>query len=402
MGVEWINFSMSELGNCYSGLSGKNANDFGEGNSRYIPFLNVLNNDVINPSFLDVVNVGTNEKQNKVKEGDLFFNTSSETPEEVGMCAALNDELADTYLNSFCFGFRLFSNEAVPNYLAYYFNSEFGRQNIQALAQGSTRFNLSKSSFLKMQIPLPPLPEQQAIVEVLESFDEHINNLHALIAKKHAIRTGALEDLMSRRVRVDGFSGEWETIKLGLKGSFTKGAPLSKASISREGRPLILYGELYTAYSEVTNKIINKTTFPVSDCHISRKGDVLIPSSGETAEEIATATCVMLDGVALAGDLFIFRSKSFDGRFLSYVLNHLVNYDISKIAQGSTIIHLRSNELEHLDVPLPALGEQRAIAEVLTSLDEEIEVLEAERGKWQQVRAGAMGDLLSGKVRLGG
>ena len=104
---EWKKKQIGEIGYTYSGLTGKTKSDFGIGDCLYITFLNVLNNAIINSSILEKVNVCIDEKQNKVCKGDILFNTSSETPEEVGMCAAVDEELIDVYLNSFCFGFRL-------------------------------------------------------------------------------------------------------------------------------------------------------------------------------------------------------------------------------------------------------------------------------------------------------
>ncbi len=160
---------------------------------------------------------------------------------------------------------------------------------------------------------------------------------------------------------------------LGELGTFTKGAPLSKADISENGTPFILYGELYTTYKEVTNHIVRKTNKEVDSSQYSRVGDVIIPTSGETPEEIATATCVMLPNVILAGDLNIFRSEMVDGRIISYIINHIVNRDISRIAQGKSVVHIKADELSKISINYPDVDEQNKLITFLTVLSDRIE-----------------------------
>ena len=160
---------------------------------------------------------------------------------------------------------------------------------------------------------------------------------------------------------------------LGEVGSFTKGAPLSKADISEEGTPFILYGELYTTYNEVTNAIVRKTDKTADSSQYSRIGDVIIPTSGETPEEIATATCVMLPNVILAGDLNIFRSTKVDGRIISYIINHIVNQDISRVAQGKSVVHIKADELSKIRINYPNSEEQKKLIRFLEILSARIE-----------------------------
>ena len=175
------------------------------------------------------------------------------------------------------------------------------------------------------------------------------------------------------KLRFPGFEGEWESSSLGEVGTFTKGAPLSKADISEEGTPFILYGELYTTYNEVTNAIVRKTDKEVDSSQYSRVGDVIIPTSGETPEEIATATCVMLPNVILAGDLNIFRSTKVDGRIISYIINHIVNQDISRVAQGKSVVHIKADELSKIRINYPNSEEQKKLIRFLENLSARIE-----------------------------
>lgn len=122
-GEEWNEYIFGDLGMTYTGLTGKNKNDFGQG-LPYIPFMNVMNNSRINPDQMDYVNINYGEKQNNVEYGDFFFTTSSETPEEAGMSSVLLNNLENTYLNSFCFGYRLNDFETLlPEFSRFYLRS---------------------------------------------------------------------------------------------------------------------------------------------------------------------------------------------------------------------------------------------------------------------------------------
>ena len=174
-------------------------------------------------------------------------------------------------------------------------------------------------------------------------------------------------------IRFKNFTKKWNKISLKEIGTFQKGAPLSKADISQEGNPFILYGELYTTYSEVTYKVFRKTDKKVDKIYFSNVGDVILPTSGETPEEIATATCIMIPDVILAGDLYIFRQNKIDGRILSYIINHTVNGKISRIAQGKSVVHVRSEELGKIIINYPTNDEQEKIANFLSLIDQRIE-----------------------------
>lgn len=195
---------------------------------------------------------------------------------------------------------------------------------------------------------------------------------------------------------------DWNSTTFGKSGSFIKGAPLSKADISDTGTPFVLYGELYTTYGEVTYKIHRRTSRTVEPEYYSRIGDVIIPTSGETAEEIATSCCIMVPGAILAGDLNIYRADGFDGRYISYVINHVVNRQISEVAQGISIIHVNAKEIKKIEFFYPNLLEQKAIADVLDDFDVHINNLSELIDKKKGIRDGALEDLVSGRTRVDG
>ena len=174
-------------------------------------------------------------------------------------------------------------------------------------------------------------------------------------------------------MRFPEFHGEWEKCKLGDIATLTKGSGISKDQRSATGTPCILYGELYTTYkSEVINYVVSKTD--ISDKNLVRScaNDIIIPSSGETAIDISTARCVLSPDVLLGGDLNIIRLKDGDGRFFSYQLNGVRKYDIAKIAQGVSVVHLYGESIKGLTVSFPSNKEQQKISTLLSLIDERI------------------------------
>ncbi|WP_120942366.1 restriction endonuclease subunit S [Helicobacter pylori] len=198
----WQRVRLGDIGITISGLVGKTKQDFINGNAKYITFLNVLNNVIIDTSILENVKIYPNEKQNSFKKYDLFFNISSETPKEVGMCAVLLDDIDQVFLNSFCFGFRIFDKAVDSLFLSYLINSEIGRKAFENLAQGSTRYNLSKSGFNNVCLSLPPLNEQSAIANILSGLDHEIISLKNKKRQFENIKKALNHDLMSAKIRV--------------------------------------------------------------------------------------------------------------------------------------------------------------------------------------------------------
>ena len=155
----------------------------------------------------------------------------------------------------------------------------------------------------------------------------------------------------------------------------SKGIGISKDQLSADGEPCILYGELYTKYkSETIKEVISKTNIDNTKLVKSKANDVIIPCSGETAEEITTARCVLKDDVLLGGDLNIIRLHGYDGSFMSYQLNGKRKYDIAKVAQGVSVVHLYGEHLKNIKTINPSLNEQKKIANLLSLLDERISI----------------------------
>jgi type I restriction enzyme S subunit len=199
---EWEEVRLGDIGQTFNGLSGKSAKDFGEGKP-FITYKNIFDNSRVDIEEVDYVEVSENENQNIAKYGDIFFTTSSETPDEVGMSSVLLDEVEELYLNSFCFGYRLYDFETlIPEYARFLFRGKTFRNKIFKLAQGSTRFNISKNEVMKLNIKLPLLQEQKAIAQVLSTADKEIELLEEELEQLKLQKKGLMQLLLTGIIRV--------------------------------------------------------------------------------------------------------------------------------------------------------------------------------------------------------
>ena len=180
--IAWEQRKLGEVGTTFTGLSGKKASDFGHGKASLITYMNVFSNPIANPNMIE--NVEVDSRQREVEVGDVFFTTSSETPEEVGMSSVLKKKIGITYLNSFCFGFRP-SVKFDLDYLAFMLRSESVRKQIKLLAQGISRFNIAKTKMMYIDIQVPKIDEQIAIGKYFAQLDRLIT-LHQ---RKHILLT---------------------------------------------------------------------------------------------------------------------------------------------------------------------------------------------------------------------
>jgi len=197
-------------------------------------------------------------------------------------------------------------------------------------------------------------------------------------------------------LRFPEFSGEWEEEQLDSIATLSKGIGISKEQLSEDGEPCILYGELYTKYkSEIIKQVESKTDIDCSKLKRSKANDVIIPCSGETAVDIATARCVPFDNILLGGDLNIISLHKYDGAFMSYQLNGKRKYDIARVAQGVSVVHLYGEHLKAIKTYNPSLPEQQKIAKLLSLIDERIATQNKIIEKLQSLIKGLSQQLLS-------
>ena len=264
------------------------------------------------------------------------------------------------------------------------------RKNSQGMT--SDTWNLKYPQIETIKVYIPTLSEQKRIADMLSTLERRISKQAQLVDSLKKYKRGVVRTLlMPEHCKLKNV--QWSRDTIGNLGSFIKGAPLSKADISKTGMPLILYGELYTTYHEVITTIVRKTEAEVDHIYQSVVGDVLIPTSGETPEEISTASCVMLPGVILAGDLNIFRSSKVDGRIMSYILNHIVNGRIARVAQGKSIVHVQAGEISKIEISYPDPATQSHIIKVLEAISNRVDACEKELYSLNKLRSSLLQQL---------
>lgn len=180
----WEQRKLGEIGNTFTGLSGKTKEDFGHGEAKFVTYMNVFSNPIAQLNKTEPIEI--DNKQNQVEYGDVFFTTSSETPDEVGMSSVWLENKGNIYLNSFCFGFRPFVKND-PYYMAYMLRSKNFRKNMILLAQGISRYNISKNGVMNIDIQLPNNQEQEKIGKLFYEIDNLIT-LHLSIRNKEEKR----------------------------------------------------------------------------------------------------------------------------------------------------------------------------------------------------------------------
>lgn len=379
---DWKEVRLGDLGKTFGGLVGKSSRDFGGGNAKFITFMNVMTNVVLTPEGTEKVRIENGEYQSQVLEADIIFNGSSETPEEVGFGAAVPLVLQGHYLNSFCFGFRMKNRMSLnTKFFAYLTRSPLGREIIRPMAQGSTRYNISKTNLLNGRFPLPPLKEQEAIAEVLSDADAAIESLDALIAKKRDVKQGTMQQLLTGRTRLPGFTADWQVTRLGA----------------------LLNYEQPTEYLVSSNDYVEGGRVPVLTA-----GKSFVLGYTDDAEGIYTEVpAIIFDDFTTATQWvsFPFKVKSSACKMLkpkSGLCNLRYIYERLRALNYQTSDHKRHwiSVFNALEMFIPLLNEQEAIADVLSAMDDEIEALTEQVAKLRMVKEGMMQDLLTGTVRL--
>ncbi|HKT46863.1 MAG TPA: restriction endonuclease subunit S [Candidatus Acidoferrales bacterium] len=334
-----------------------------------------------------------------LKSGDILFAGSGETKEEIGKAVAyVGQERAyaggDIVI--------LTPHGFASTFLGYSLNAPSIVRQKAARGQGDAVVHITSGSLSSVVVPIPPtLAEQQAIAETLSDADALIESLQQLIAKQRALKQGAMQALLTSRRRLPGFTGEWQTKRLGKIAVFCKGKGLPKSALDDGGRfPCVHYGELFTRLPESIRETCSRTNW-AGDTFRSLINDVLMPTSDVTPSGLAKASCVVMDGVIIGGDVLVIRTdpRIICGTFLSYVIRNSES-QILQLVTGTTVFHLYASDMRKFEFRVPPIAEQEAIIAVLSDMDAEIEALEARLSKTRALKAGMMQQLLTGRIRL--
>lgn len=399
---DWRELKLGDVGITYAGLTGKDKTDFGIGKP-FVNYMDVYGSGAMRKLPTSLVRVGEGERQNVVQYGDVVFTTSSETADEVGTASVfLAKSNNPVYLNSFCFGFRINHDFLSPGYAQFFFRSKPFRREMTRIAQGATRYNLSKSHFLQTDIALPSLPEQKRIVKVLETWDRAVEVLRRKIELKKEIKKGLMQELLTGKTRLPGFSGEWEKVILSDVGTFSKGAGILRDQVSPSGYNAVRYGELYTVYDVVIDTVFSHVSKAVA--LTSKKiqyGDILFAGSGETIDEIGKSAVYLSKDIGYAGgDIVVFTPKNVNSIFLAYYLNTgFGRKRLRELGQGQSVVHIYKSDIEQLSFVLPKQKEQSAISKILLSADSEIIILEKKLSLLEDQKKYLLNNLITGAIR---
>lgn len=311
----------------------------------------------------------------------------------IGKSMVVPNNIEKGIMDSHLIRLRL-NKKITTSYLLHFFSYNLLLSQVSKLSVGGIMDGLSSTIVKRIQIPLPPLPEQTAIATILSDTDSLIQALEKKIAKKQLIKKGTMQKLLTPKQG-------WVVKSLGEIAEFYKGKGLPKSEISEKGKiKCIHYGELFTKYSENIKDIISHTNI-VENCFYSKINDVLMPTSDVTPNGLATASCLNENNVILGGDVLIIRIYPgiLNGLFLSYFIS-INKEQVMQLVTGSTVYHLYGSDMAKFKIQYPNITEQTCIAQILSDMDAEIDVLEKKLAKYKQIKQGLMQVLLTGKIRL--
>ena len=352
-GVEWRTFD--ELGTFYGGLSGKTKDDFKDGNAKFITYLNIANNPALRLDIEDTVQIGPNEKQNLVQYGDALFTGSSETPDECAMSSVVTDFPTEKlYLNSFCFGFRFNSLDGIcPAFFKHYFRSTEFRKAVRRTANGTTRFNVSKKEFAKLEIPLPPLEIQKKIVECLDKFSALAAELQAELQARRKqyeyYRTLLLTPSHTISAEASTDESKWTYKTLGELCQIKTGKLNANAQVENGQYPFFT--------CDANPFRIDTYAFDTEAILISGNGSQVGHLNYYKGKFNAYQRTYVLDNFSV--NIFY---------VLQYLKGTLREYIIDKSRKGS-VPYITLPMLQDFPIPIPPTEEQKRIAELLDKFE---------------------------------
>jgi type I restriction enzyme S subunit len=393
VGVIPEDWEVKPMGELFTFQNGVNADKSAYGSG--VPFINVL--EVITHSTITEARIPgrialTAQAINAfaVHRGDVLFNRTSETQEEVG--------LASVYIGTEAVVFGGFVIRARPqdsrmnsSFTAYALRSPIIRSQIVARGQGAVRANIGQQDLSRVQVVLPTKAEQEAIAEALSNADALIESLEQLLAKKRHLQQSAMQELLTGKKRLPGFNGEWQVKRLGSVLKFQVGFPFSSAFFNEEGQGIRL----------VKNRDLKSDdqvycySGNFGQEFLVRDGDVLVGMDGDFLP------CLWAKGPALLNQRVgrIVPLSGLDRVFAFYYLVEPLK-GIENATSSTTVKHLSHGDIEGIEKALPIVEEQTAIAATLFDVDAEIVALEAKLTKARSIKLGMMQELLTGRVRL--
>ena len=364
----WKTEKLEKLGNTFPSLSGKSKKDFGHGNAKYITYMNVFTNPIALMSGTEAIEI--DKKQNSVKYGDVFFTMSSETPEEVGMSSVWEYHLENVYLNSFSFGFRPNSKFDL-NFLAFLLRSQGVRSQIVILAQGISRFNISKVKMMSINITFPiNYFEQQKIGDFFTKLDKLLYLQQQKIDKLELLKKALLQKLFPKHdakipeLRFKGFEDDWQEKKLSHIVDIIMGQ--SPSSTNYYDTPIENSMILIQGNADIKHHNVKPRIWTTQITKIAMPKDVLLTVRAPVGEVVKNRyEAVIGRGMAaLRGNDFLY-----------YNLEKLKMVGYWKhLSAGSTFESISSNNIRDTKIKIPSCKEQKKVYSVLSKVDQLIEL----------------------------
>ena len=382
----WEQRRLGECGTTYGGLSGKTKEDFGHGEARFVPYTNIFENPIADTGRLESIEI--DPKQNQVRFGDAFFTVSSETPEDVGMSSVWLSDQPNVYLNSFCFGYRQ-DGSFDSDYLAYMLRSQGVRYDIVLLAQGISRFNISKNKVMELDVPFPEKGEQ----ELIGTFFRKLDSLIALHQRKldhvKELKKGLLQKMFPKEganvpeLRFPGFTDPWEQRRLGEIGSVAMCKRVYKDQTTEAGD--VPFFKIGTFGGEPDAFISNELFEKYRELYSFPKiGDILISAAGTIGR-----TIVYQGERAYYQDSNIVWLNHDERLDNSFFLQYLNNQTWSSL-EGSTLKRLYNKDILDANIALPKPDEQHRIGALFRKLDSLIALHQRELDHVKELKKGLL------------
>jgi type I restriction enzyme S subunit len=334
-----------------------------------------------------------------LRKDDLLICVRNGSRALIGKCALIDQRAEGMTFGAFMAVFRT----KHARFVFHAFESDLVKKQIHQHI-GATINQITNKNLKSFEIPFPRREEEQgAISEALSDVDALITSLDDLIAKKRDVRIATMQQLLTGKRQLSGFRGGWDVQRLSAIGSFSKGSGIRKDEVVPNGLPCVRYGEIYTRHNDYIRRFYSFIPPEVAKgSHRLRKGDLLFTGSGETAEDIGKCVAFLGDEEAYAGgDIIILSPVGQNSMYLGYLLNHAsITDQRARLGQGEVVVHISATSLGRLQLKLPSLEEQTAIASMLSDMDVEIAELEARRDKARALKQGMMQQLLTGSIRL--
>ena len=369
-GVEWK--TLNDIGEFFGGLTGKSKNDFIDGNAAFITYSNIYSNPSLNLNIDEKVRIDDGEKQNVIQYGDILFTGSSETPEECGMSSVVTKEPTEKmYLNSFCFGLRLFELDKFNfDYLKHLFRSTVIRKEICKTANGVTRFNVSKKKMGEIAIPLPPLPVQEEIVRLLDQLTETTQKYQAELEAELNVRKKQYEEYRNQLLDLEGKEG----VEMKMLGEVCdKTTNIKWKNISEE----IVFKYIDLSSVNVENNSIesvsdiNKTIAPSRAQQLVQTEDVILGTTRPTLKRFCVIT-ESYNGQICSTGYCIYRAKkhivNFKWIYHNIGCTKFWDYCEAK-QQGAGYPCLSNADAMAYKISIPPLTEQERIVNILDRME---------------------------------